>query len=154
MDLADRWNAARSDSDLKQFSPEDVKSFSTEQKVVFFDRLESFDPLSSRAVTTLDEAYGIHKTDNAEIRLRFYRIALLAGKEYAEDAACKTSPSHRRSGTDGCSLGDQQGPHEVLQAHLQAAVQADSRAGPQDLPRSRRVLCESRYELIFMLIMR
>lgn len=36
---------------------------------------------------TLDEVYGIHKTDNAEIRLRFYRTALKSGKDYAQIAA-------------------------------------------------------------------
>jgi leukotriene-A4 hydrolase len=54
---------------------------------VFLDNLEAYAPYTPRAITTLDETYGIHKTDNAEIRLRFYRVALKSGKEYAEDAA-------------------------------------------------------------------
>ncbi|RSH81372.1 hypothetical protein EHS25_006904 [Saitozyma podzolica] len=59
-DLAEKWNAARDDAQLSKFSPKDIESFITAQKLVFLDNLEA---------------------------LRFYRVALKSGKEYAEDAA-------------------------------------------------------------------
>lgn len=34
----------------------------------------------------LETTYGIDKVENAEIKLRFYQIALKAGPEYAEKA--------------------------------------------------------------------
>ena len=34
---------------------------------MFLDNLEAYAPFSPRAITTLDETYGIHKTDNAVI---------------------------------------------------------------------------------------
>jgi len=38
-------------------------------------------------IASLDKLYAIDKSDNAEIKLRFYQIALKSGPEYAKDAA-------------------------------------------------------------------
>lgn len=55
--------------------------------VVFLEKLESLDPFKPDLVAALDKLYGLSKTDNSEIKLRFYEIALNAGPEYAEEAA-------------------------------------------------------------------
>jgi hypothetical protein len=76
--------------------------------------------------------YGFHKSDNAELRLRFYRSALKSGPEYAQKAAGTSdstvvvSRGYRGTACRGevndelmRRLGHQQGPYEVLPAHLQ-----------------------------------
>jgi leukotriene-A4 hydrolase len=69
------------------------------------DTLEASAPYSSAGVKKLDEAYGIHETENAEIRLRFYRIALKSGKEYAEMAASKSILPPPYSSLLSCDIG-------------------------------------------------
>jgi leukotriene-A4 hydrolase len=91
VELARRWAEAKSDeSQVAKFSPDDVKDFNTAQRTVLLDEIEAATPYSSLIVKKLDEAYGIHETENAEIRLRFYRIALKSGKDYAETAASRS----------------------------------------------------------------
>ena len=88
MDLVHRWKEAKSDpSKLSRFSSDDIKDFITQQRIVFLDALEAHTPYSYDLLKKLDDVYGIHQTENAEIRLRFYRSALKSGKEYAKDAA-------------------------------------------------------------------
>ncbi|ORY35363.1 peptidase family M1-domain-containing protein [Naematelia encephala] len=86
IELADRWDAAR-DAATTSFSPSDVANFSTTQKVVFLDKLEATPALPPKLIALLDETYGVHEKDNAEIRLRFYQVALKSGPEYADKAA-------------------------------------------------------------------
>jgi len=38
-------------------------------------------------IASLAKLYSIDKSDNAEIKLRFYQIALKSGPDYAEEAA-------------------------------------------------------------------
>ncbi|KAA1468302.1 Metalloprotease [Dentipellis sp. KUC8613] len=92
-DLAASWNAARSVSDVKQlnFVETDVNEFSSNQKVVFLERLSSYEPLPSSHIAHLGSLYHLSTSANAEIRMRFYDIALqdsqsLAAKSFAEDA--------------------------------------------------------------------
>lgn len=65
-----------------------MADFSSTQKTVFLDKLGeaagSFTPAAAKA---LDQAYTLNNQDNAEIKLRFYKIALKSGPEYAESAA-------------------------------------------------------------------
>ena len=99
--------------------------------VVFLDKVESFDPLPSGHVEFLERTYGIDKTENAEIKLRFYQIALKSGPRYAEKAAGE-SRVLLLANLD--SLGDKQGADEVLPPNIQATEQAGSRVGQEDLP--------------------
>ena len=60
--------------------------------VVFLERLQSYPPLPSQLIIYLGNLYKVNKTNNAEIRLRFYEIALAdpfsgAAKILAMDAA-------------------------------------------------------------------
>lgn len=98
MQLAKRWAEAKSyESKISKFSSDDVKEFNTAQRLVLLDEIEAATPYSSEIIKKLDKAYGIHETENAEIRLRFYRIALKSGKDYAEIAASESRPSAWRT---------------------------------------------------------
>jgi leukotriene-A4 hydrolase len=55
--------------------------------VVFLDKLESYPQFPSRHLEILNHVYGIDKTDNAEIKLRFYKVALKGSARYAGSAA-------------------------------------------------------------------
>ncbi|KIP01983.1 hypothetical protein PHLGIDRAFT_112533 [Phlebiopsis gigantea 11061_1 CR5-6] len=90
--LAERWDKARSaDIATLDFQESDVKDFSSNQKVVFLERLQSYPPLPASHVESLGKLYHLSDTSNAEIRLRFYEVALLdtqseTAKVFAYDA--------------------------------------------------------------------
>ena len=101
--MAAKWDAARKSKDAS-FSSTDIESFSTTQKgeskercvntiadvsnaVVLLDQLEILPAFSPELVAKMDKSYGFGENDNAEIRLRFYQVALKSGPEYAESAA-------------------------------------------------------------------
>ncbi|KAF5382881.1 hypothetical protein D9757_007329 [Collybiopsis confluens] len=91
--LAERWDASRS-SNVSQldFKEGDLADFSSTQKVVFLERLQSFEPLPSSHVEHLASLYQVSSTNNAEIRLRFYQFSLAdpsseAAHKYAAQAA-------------------------------------------------------------------
>ncbi|ORX38697.1 peptidase family M1-domain-containing protein [Kockovaella imperatae] len=84
--LSQKWDAAREVKETS-FTSHDVESFSTQQKVVFLDKLDAQPVFPASLISLLDNTYGFGKNDNAEVRLRFYQIALKSGPEYAEDAA-------------------------------------------------------------------
>lgn len=44
--------------------------------VVFLERLESYDQLPAQHINHLGDLYRLSKTTNAELRLRFYQVAL------------------------------------------------------------------------------
>lgn len=94
LDLAARWDKARNDDDLTQFSPRDISNFSSIQTSVFLDKLGEGAVFRPATVRAMDELYSLDKQENAEIKLRFYKIALKSGPEYADSAA---------SGCTGCS---------------------------------------------------
>ncbi|KAL0950506.1 hypothetical protein HGRIS_007315 [Hohenbuehelia grisea] len=92
--LAERWDASRSQSDITKlgFKNSDLKSFNSNQIIVFLERLPSYKPLPSSHLTHLASLYGLASTPNAEIRLRFYELVLLdsssdAATSFAEEAA-------------------------------------------------------------------
>jgi leukotriene-A4 hydrolase len=90
--LAVRWDASRSSDKLSQFKETDLEEFSSNQKVVFLERLQLYSPLPSFHISHLGTLYQLSSSSNAEIRLRFYEIALrdpasLAAKDFAPDAA-------------------------------------------------------------------
>lgn len=56
--------------------------------VVFLEALEAYDALSSPFLTTMNNLYGFNATENAEIRLRWYNVALKGdGKDFKAAAA-------------------------------------------------------------------
>ncbi|KAF8809387.1 zincin [Phlegmacium glaucopus] len=90
--LAEKWDSARKTEASKlDFKESDLKDFSSNQTVVFLERLQSYPPLPSHLVILLGDLYKLNKTLNTEIRLRFYRVALsdpssTAAKTIAIDA--------------------------------------------------------------------
>jgi leukotriene-A4 hydrolase len=84
--LADRWDKARNTPTT--FSPSDFANLTPSQRIVFLETLQDLSPsLPANLVAHLDEVYGVDKSKNAEIKLRFYGLALKSGDEYAEKAA-------------------------------------------------------------------
>ena len=109
-DLAAKWDASRViDAKLLTFKKEDIASFNGNQNsmilllpfsaranvglsVVFLEKLASYPALPSSHISVLGPLYGFSTTQNAEIRMRFYQVALKdsttpAAQELAEPAA-------------------------------------------------------------------
>lgn len=91
--LAKRWEDSRSTaiSEL-DFGAGDLKHFDSNQIIVFLERLQSYKPLPSDHVKLLGKLYQLSATPNAEIRLRFYEVAMsdptsAAAKVFAQEAA-------------------------------------------------------------------
>jgi len=92
--LAKRWDESRDTLDLSQlnFNATDLKDFDSNQIIVFLERLQSYQVLPSPHISHLGNLYRLSSTSNAEIRTRFYGVALadpksLAAKSFASDAA-------------------------------------------------------------------
>ncbi|KAI5991089.1 peptidase family M1-domain-containing protein [Pisolithus orientalis] len=91
--LADRWDKARTSINLQElFDASDLQKLDANQVVVFLERLQSYAALPKSHINFLGSTYSFATTPNAEIRLRFYQVALLdpqsdAAREYAVDAA-------------------------------------------------------------------
>jgi leukotriene-A4 hydrolase len=92
--LAKRWDASRDTSDLSQldFKATDLLDFDSNQIIVFLERLQSYHVLPSPHITHLGNLYSLAASSNAEIRTRFYAVALtdpksLAAKSFAPEAA-------------------------------------------------------------------
>ncbi|KAH7881499.1 peptidase family M1-domain-containing protein [Lentinula edodes] len=91
--LAERWDSSRSVEISKlAFQANDLDAFSSTQKVVFLERLQSYKPLPSSHIEHLASLYKVSSTHNAEIRLRFYQFSLVdpsspAAQKYAAEAA-------------------------------------------------------------------
>jgi len=90
--LAERWDASRSSEEFSQFKETDLADFNSNQKMVFLERLQSYAPLPASHVSHLGKIYHFSSSSNAEIRFRFYVVALrdpasLAAKDFDLDAA-------------------------------------------------------------------
>ncbi|KAG6829889.1 hypothetical protein H0H92_003022, partial [Tricholoma furcatifolium] len=92
--LASRWDAARSISDIAHldFKESDLKGFDSNQIIAFVERLQSYPSLPLTHLRHLGALYGFTSTPNAEVRFRFYELALSepqseAAKTFAPDAA-------------------------------------------------------------------
>ncbi|KAH7920495.1 hypothetical protein BV22DRAFT_1114838 [Leucogyrophana mollusca] len=92
--LAERWDASRSTSDPSKldFTAHDLAEMDTNQIIAFLERLQSYPALPSTHVQHLGSLYDLASTKNAEIRLRFYQVALLdptapGSLAYAQEAA-------------------------------------------------------------------
>ncbi|KAJ6577284.1 hypothetical protein B0H19DRAFT_1252651 [Mycena capillaripes] len=76
--LAARWDSSRSvpETTALDFKKSDLDIFSSTQIVVFLERLQDFPALPDAHIKHLGTIYGVSSTPNAEIRLRFYNLAL------------------------------------------------------------------------------
>ncbi|KAF3312140.1 hypothetical protein TWF173_007471 [Orbilia oligospora] len=85
-ELAKKWK----NKDLLGFepTPNDMDGWTANQKVVFLDKLTSYDPFSTKDVDLLAKTYGFDSSGNMEVVFRFYSVALKAKYEkYYEPAA-------------------------------------------------------------------
>ncbi|KAF8207284.1 hypothetical protein K438DRAFT_2013778 [Mycena galopus ATCC 62051] len=73
--LAARWDASRTASAL-EFQKSDLDSFSSTQIVAFLERLQDYPALPDSHIKHLGTVYEVSNSANAEIRLRFYNLAL------------------------------------------------------------------------------
>ncbi|RDX51566.1 zincin [Lentinus brumalis] len=103
--LAEKWDASRSEADVSKldFKESDVASFNANQKIVFLEKLQAYAALPPSHIKHLGEVYSFINTPNAELRWRFYEVALLdpsspAAKEFAPAAAKWVT------GTDGTGI--------------------------------------------------
>lgn len=86
--LADRWDAARAvDISETTFSPADMDGFNSNQKIVFLERLQTLPPLPAGHIAHLGSVYRVADTANAEIRFRFYELALRDPNSVPENLA-------------------------------------------------------------------
>ncbi|CAA7267762.1 unnamed protein product [Cyclocybe aegerita] len=91
-DLALRWDGARTlDASHLNFKETDLEGFNSNQIVVFLEKLQSYPPLPSNLVLHLGKLYKLANSPNAEIRLRYYEVALTdsssaAAKQLAVEA--------------------------------------------------------------------
>lgn len=77
--LADRWiKVVKGESPAKEehFGPDDIVGWDSNQVVVFLEALHSGPKLTNETAELLDKTYNFSKQANAEIRLRFYEVAL------------------------------------------------------------------------------
>ncbi|ELU40820.1 leukotriene-A4 hydrolase [Rhizoctonia solani AG-1 IA] len=77
--LAAKWDESRGvEAGSLPFSAKDLQEFSSNQTVVFLERLQRYDPLPASHIRFLGDEYSLDTTMNAEIRLRWYALALSA----------------------------------------------------------------------------
>ncbi|KAI9030189.1 hypothetical protein CLU79DRAFT_695144 [Phycomyces nitens] len=79
--LADRWDKARDEASLSQFSSTDLEEMSSLQKVVFLERLSDDKPLPHASLAKMDELYQMTPIRNADVRFRWQKLCLLASYE-------------------------------------------------------------------------
>lgn len=84
--LAQRWCQARNDSTIK-FDPIDIKNFTSNQIVVFLEKLdEEVEKFDESVIDLMNQTYRFNETKNQEIRLRWYSNSLKSGC-FCKDAA-------------------------------------------------------------------
>lgn len=86
-ELADRWNNGRGKE--RSFKREDLANFNANQVVVFLERLETFEAFGNDDLQAMNDVYGFDTTGSAEVRLRWYNLALKkeSGGKFAPSAA-------------------------------------------------------------------
>ncbi|KAG0143065.1 hypothetical protein CROQUDRAFT_661720 [Cronartium quercuum f. sp. fusiforme G11] len=78
--LAKRWEEACNVPEKRKFDRSDIVHFSSNQIVVFLEKLDScHDTLPNELVHLMNQVYAFDESQNQEIRLRWYAIALKAG---------------------------------------------------------------------------
>lgn len=88
--LSARWIECRDASSKElesSFHANDIKHFNSNQKVVFLEKLQSYLAFKESVPKAIAKVYGFDKAQNAEIRFRFYILALNSGKTYTKPAA-------------------------------------------------------------------
>mmetsp|Transcript_49651 Transcript_49651/g.105701 ORF Transcript_49651/g.105701 Transcript_49651/m.105701 type:complete len:653 (+) Transcript_49651:110-2068(+) len=98
--LAQRWIKVADDSELEQFSTEDIKGWGTQKCINLLDDVlseceTSAKKLSPKACEKMNECYGFLKS-NCEVKFRFLRLALASKWSGAEAPAIEMATSQGR----------------------------------------------------------
>ncbi|KAJ2846448.1 Leucyl aminopeptidase yscIV [Coemansia brasiliensis] len=86
LDLADRWMKAARESAYDQFSPADIATFSTMQRVIFLTRLAEAAPLQPDTLAAIDSTYALTGYRNCEVRFSWLVLALKSNYMAVADA--------------------------------------------------------------------
>ncbi|KAF9175868.1 Leukotriene A-4 hydrolase [Mortierella sp. AD011] len=91
--LCKKWNDSRHENKPTGFSAKDIEEFSSNQKVVFLERVSEIEPLPHSHLDLMDELYHLTEVRNSEVRFRWQMICLKANYEkiYPEVVAFATS---------------------------------------------------------------
>ncbi|KAG0270132.1 Leukotriene A-4 hydrolase [Actinomortierella ambigua] len=91
--LCKKWDDARTEAKPSEFSPKDLDDFSSNQKVVFLERLSEVKPLPHDHLDLMDELYKLTTVRNSEVRFRWQMVCLKANykKIYPEVVAFATT---------------------------------------------------------------
>ncbi|KAF9146590.1 Leukotriene A-4 hydrolase [Mortierella sp. GBA39] len=91
--LCKKWDDSRHTNPPTGFSVEDIKDFSSTQKVVFLEKVTELVPLPHGHLDTMDKLYELTNVRNSEIRLRWHLLCLKADYEkiYPEVVAFASS---------------------------------------------------------------
>lgn len=104
-ELAVRWDSSRDITDVSKlsFTAADLKDFNSNQIIVFLEKLQSYSSLPPSHVKHLGSLYNLDSTQNAELRLRYYEVALMehSGAVAHEIAS---SAAHWVTGADGSGI--------------------------------------------------
>ncbi|KAF9921851.1 Leukotriene A-4 hydrolase [Linnemannia zychae] len=79
--LCKRWDNSRHVEKPTEFSSKDIEGFSSNQKVVFLERVSELDSLPHSHLELMDELYGLTQVRNAEVRFRWHMVCLKANYE-------------------------------------------------------------------------
>jgi leukotriene-A4 hydrolase len=87
-EIAEKWNRARDiPVDKLPFKASDVESLNSNQRIVLLERLQSYDPFQEGHLKHLGKIYGFASTNNAEVRFRYYQLALRS-KTLVRESVC------------------------------------------------------------------
>ncbi|KAJ2798589.1 Leucyl aminopeptidase yscIV, partial [Coemansia guatemalensis] len=86
LELAERWLQAAQDSSYSQFSPNDIKGFSTIQQVIFLTRLSESAPLRPDTLAAIDRTYELTGYRNCEVRFGWLALSLKSNYMQVIDA--------------------------------------------------------------------
>ncbi|KAJ9085851.1 Leucyl aminopeptidase yscIV [Entomophthora muscae] len=79
--LAKKWLDSKDLSDFSSFNPAEFETLSTNQRVVFLDRLTDHPAFPIKAVQGMAGRYSVSTSNNCEIKLRWQLFCLKAGYE-------------------------------------------------------------------------
>ncbi|KAJ2081609.1 Leucyl aminopeptidase yscIV [Coemansia sp. RSA 988] len=86
LELAERWLQAAQDSSYSQFTPNDIKGFSTMQQVIFLTCLYDNAPLRPDTLAAIDRTYELTSYHNCEVRFGWLALSLKSRYMQVTDA--------------------------------------------------------------------
>ena len=75
-DLSQKWVNWKMESEPCPFTPKDLDSLSSEQKIEFLGQLLEEAPLSVEKLTKMETLYNLNANNNSEIKFKWIRLGL------------------------------------------------------------------------------